>query len=139
MPKKCSLAITLVCCLLFGCRRDLPDLPTLDLSNFAPAVRMKIQTAYNKAQTEPGNASSVGQLGMLLDAHGQGETAAAMYERARALDPQSIRWVYYLGVVRAGQGRHEQAAAMMRVAARLDAKDIPVRVRLAESLLESAN
>ena len=139
MPKKCSLAITLVCCLLFGCRRDLPDLPTLDLSGFAPAVRMKIQSAYDKAQTEPGNASSVGQLGMLLDAHGQGETAAAMYERARALDPQSIRWVYYLGVVRAGQGRHEQAAAMMRVAARLDAKDIPVRLRLAESLLESAN
>lgn len=124
-------------CVYFGCRAPVPELPNVNASQFAPAVRTHVEAAYEKARRQPGDPSAVGELGMVLDAHKQASAAVAAYERARALDPQSFRWTYYLGSALAGQGRHEQAVSTLQIAARLDPTYVPARMKLAESLLES--
>ncbi len=128
-----------------GMKSTLTELPLLDNSKFAPAVRLRIEPAYLAARSNSEDANVVGKLGMLLDAYEQYEAAAACYQRAHMLDPRSFRWAYYLGNVRAAQGRSTEAIQALREALSSNADYVPARVRLAEALLaenrpaESAN
>ena len=90
-----------------------PDLPHLTFDNFLPVVREQVQKAYAAAQASPDDAEASGQLGMVLDAYEQYDSAEVCYRRAHLLDLRSFRWLYYLGWVQEAQGRHEKAAASL--------------------------
>jgi tetratricopeptide (TPR) repeat protein len=63
--------------------------------------------------------------------------AETCYSRARALDPGSYRWPYYLGNVQAWIGKQTQAIANLREAAQRNRSYAPARLRLAQLLFES--
>jgi tetratricopeptide (TPR) repeat protein len=126
--------------LLLGAQTaPFPDLPQIDLSEFPPVIREQVGKAHDAARAHPRDAEANGELGMLLDVYKRREFAAACYERAHQLDPQSFRWLYYLGSLRTGQGDREGATAAFREALRLDPGYLPARLKLAESLLTSGN
>ncbi|HET7102120.1 MAG TPA: tetratricopeptide repeat protein, partial [Terriglobia bacterium] len=126
--------------LLLGAQTaPLPNLPQIDLSEFPPVIREQVGKAYDAARARPRDAEANGELGMLLDVYKRREFAAACYERAHQLDPQSFRWLYYLGSLRTGQGDRKGATAAFREALRLDPGYLPARLKLAESLLTSGN
>lgn len=137
MRARSLLAIVLFCgsCSVIHRNPALPDLPVLDMAKFLPAVRERIQPAYDVARANPKDAAASGNLGMLLDAHEQYESAAACYERAHLLDRRSFRWAYYLGSVRALQGRDPVAA--LREALDINPDYAPARLKLAEALLST--
>ena len=137
MRAKSLFAIMLFCgsCSLINRNPNLPDLPILDMAKFLPAIRERIQPAYNDARANPKDAAANGKLGMLLAAHEQYESAAVCYERAHLLDAGSFRWPYYLGSVRALQGRNNDAVSTLREALKANADYAPARLKLAEALL----
>jgi tetratricopeptide (TPR) repeat protein len=112
-----------------------PDLPRLQLDNFLPAVREQVQKAYKAAQANPNDPETSGQLGMVLDAYEQYDSAEACYRRAHMLDVRSFRWLYLLGWVQEAQGIHEKAAASLGNAVWLKKDDLPAQLRLAATLL----
>jgi tetratricopeptide (TPR) repeat protein len=75
---------------------------------------------------------------MLYQAYEQYEHAAICYERARFLAPTQFEWAYYLGTVRAVLGRPAEAAVILREALVRKPDYLPARLKLAESLLASA-
>src|SRR5439155_25692188 len=99
----------------------------------------QIEQAYQRASQHPRDPAAVGELGMLLHAFNQYESAEASYARAHALDPRDFQWVYSLGIVRTLLGEHRAAVAAFKEAARLDPAYLPARVKLADELLETGN
>ena len=118
-----------------GERMDLPALPRLTIATYREPLRAEIEKAHRRAAANPSDADSSGQLGMLLHAFGQTETAEVCYRRARVLDPKRFSWAYYLGLVQALDGKNEAAAVSLREAAELDPGYVPARLKLAEVLL----
>lgn len=116
----------------------LPTLPQVAFASFLPAIREGIQKAYTAVVANPQDPSANGKLGMVLHAHGQFEGAEVCYRRARALDPASFRWRYYLGVVQNAQGKYDEAAATLRQALRRDPGYLPTKLKLGECLLATA-
>lgn len=135
MRAKSLLAIALLCGSCSVIHRDppLPDLPAVDMAKFLPAVRERIQPAYDAVRAHPKDAAANGSLGMLLEAHEQYQAAEVCYQRAHLLDSRSFRWAYYLGSVRALQGR--DPAGALRDGLALDPDYAPARLKLAEALL----
>ena len=95
---------------LAGCssrpaRQEAPaQLPKLTMENFRPATREQVEKTYAEALAKPQDATANGTLGMVLDAYEQHDAAQICYRLARALEPQSFRWVYYLAVAQAAVG-----------------------------------
>lgn len=118
---------------------ELPALPKLNMADFLPAIRRQVQQADAAARANPRNANASGNLGMVLDAYRQYESAALCYERARQLDPRAFRWAYYLGADQLHQGTYDQAAATLRQALALSPDYLPAHLKLAESLLASGH
>lgn len=113
----------------------LPDLPQLEIDHFLPSIRQQVQRAYVAARANPTNAAANGKLGMVLDAYEQYQAAAVCYQRARLLEPDSFRWLYYLGSIRAAQGDYGDAAEMLTAALQRNPGYVPAQLKLAESLL----
>ncbi len=116
----------------------LPDLPLLSLANFAPPIRQQIQEASDALRSNPQDAAANGRLGMLLHAYQQNEAAVVCFERARALDSKEFKWIYYLGTVQAALGNHSEAVVTLREGVQRRPDYVPGQLRLAESLLASA-
>lgn len=116
----------------------LPDLPQLSLETFARPIRQQIQEAYDATRSNPQDATASGGLGMLLHAYQQNEGATVCFERARALDSNEFRWSYYLGTVQAALGNHSEAVVALREGLRQKPDYLPAQLKLAESLLASA-
>src|SRR6266581_661241 len=95
---------------------ELPLLPRLGPANSFPAIRQQILEAYSQARAHPGNAAASGKLGMVLDTYEQYADAAACYERAHALEPNSFQWLYYLGWVQSAGGRYREAVQTLNQA-----------------------
>jgi tetratricopeptide (TPR) repeat protein len=117
---------------------SLPDLPQIDTRNFLPAIRDQIQHASEAARNLK-DAGATGELGMILDAYEQYDSAAICYRRAHVLDSASFQWLYYLGWVQSAQGRHQDAVQTLRDSVRMKADYVPAQVKLAESLLAIGN
>lgn len=115
-------------------RPALPPLPTIAAEQFLSAVREQVDKAYEAVRAKPDDAAANGQLGRVLHAHDELESAAVLYERARLIAPKRFDWTYLLAVVRAAQGRHDEAAAGFRESLRLTRDYLPARLKLAESL-----
>src|SRR5258708_3333211 len=107
------IVIGAVCSILLwvGCsspktKAALPDLPEVSMEKFLPAVRQKVQAAYDAVRANQNDPQANGRLGMLLHAHGQFETATVCYRRASALDPASFTWVYDLALAQNALGKN---------------------------------
>src|SRR5262245_34297855 len=81
------------------------ELPWLVLNNFSPAIRAQIDEAYSSARSHPENPVANGRLGMILQAYGLLQAAAACYSHAAELAPADFRWLYYLALTEAQQGQ----------------------------------
>ncbi|MCP5116813.1 MAG: tetratricopeptide repeat protein [bacterium] len=109
------------------------------MDHFLPAIREEVRTALAAAEADPEDPSANGELGMILHAHQQYAAAETCYRRARGLEPERFRWLYYLGVVQAAQGRHSEAVTSLRDALAVDPAYLPARLKLADSLLETGS
>jgi len=121
--------------LLNGQTPVLPELPSINVANFFPAVSAQVQRAYDAAQANPKSAKASGGLGMALDAYEQYSAAAICYRRANLLDPAAFQWAYYLGLAQAALGRYEDAAVTLGEALKLNPDYVPAQLKLGESLL----
>lgn len=117
----------------------LPPLPKLPLETYEAGAREPIAEAYRGALQQPQDPERNGRLGMLLYANEQYELAAVCFERAAALSPDDVRWVYYLGRAQVYLSRSDLAAASLRTALRLRPGDLPARLMLAKSLLDAGH
>jgi tetratricopeptide (TPR) repeat protein len=118
---------------------SLPDLPVLKLDDFEPQIRAQIGKALEAARAQPRDAAASGRLGMALHAYEQYEAAGSAYARARQLDAGEPRWHYYHGLVQAALGASEPAIAAFETALRIRPDDIPVALRLADTLLAATH
>jgi tetratricopeptide (TPR) repeat protein len=117
-------------------RKDaLPSIPKLDLAAYRPQLRAPAEKAYQALQAKPLDPDANGNLGMLLHAFEQLESAEICYRRARSLDPKRFQWAYYLALVQALDGKNEEAAGSLRDAIQIDPGYVPARIKLAEVLL----
>jgi tetratricopeptide (TPR) repeat protein len=114
-----------------------PPLPSLALDEFPHGVRERVALAAKRALADPLSAAAAGELGMLLHAYDQLESASAAYERARALDSHAFEWSYLAGVVRVRSGRAAEAVPLLREAALRQPRSVAAWVRLGEGLLAS--
>jgi tetratricopeptide (TPR) repeat protein len=110
---------------------SVPDLPRLTLHNFLPNVREQLQQAHAAAQAKPSSAEASGNLGMILDAYEQYESAEICYRRSHLLEPGSFRWIFFLGWVRAAQGKHGLAVQTLGEALRIQPDYLPAQLKLA--------
>ena len=97
--------------------------------------REPIGRALADARAHPSDATRVGQLGKVLQAWDQFETAAAVYARARALE-RRYEWYYLEGVTQTRLARHAVAATLLRDAVALS-PTLPAKLALADALFES--
>jgi tetratricopeptide (TPR) repeat protein len=91
--------------------RDLPELPRFPLRSMEPTVRAQFDEVLEQLGAEPTDGHANGALGMLYHAYGFFALAEPCYRRAAALDPDELRWWFYLGQARAGRGDWDGAAA----------------------------
>ena len=73
---------------------------------------------------------------MLLQAHEEHGLALPFLARARDLEPDELRWEYYLGVAHASLGRHSDAAHSFQRCAVIDRTFLPAKRRLARARIE---
>ena len=76
---------------------------------------------------------------MILQAYDEFDLAARYYRRARMLDPESFRWIYYLALVQSASGQNDLAITNLRKALQLIASYLPARLKLAELLMAEGN
>ena len=129
-------------CRCAECRRAVPPdlfsrlkLSDVDLQQFEASIREQIRAARDRAKKDP-TAETIASLGLVLHAYDQYDRASACYERARAINPESFQWNYYLGLALADAGRAEAASVALREAVRLAPADVPSRLKLAENILD---
>jgi tetratricopeptide (TPR) repeat protein len=113
---------------------EAPKLPRLDVSALPRGVREPVAEAYRRAETPPPSAAAVGELGMILHAYEQYDSARACYAQARALDPGSFDWAYLAGLVASQLGERDEAVLSFGDALRVRPGSLPARLRLADVL-----
>ena len=131
--KRILLAIV---ALVAACQRTPPPLPTLNTATLRVQVQRAIDEAQRAATAAPADAAKTLRLGMILQAHGQIQTALACYQRAHALDAQRFDTLYYLGFALAANG--QKADAALRQALTLQPDSFPVALKLAEVTRDAA-
>lgn len=116
-----------------------PPLPAVALDRFPAATRTALAPLVDRARRAPADAAAAGALAMALHAWEQWDAAHAAYQRARALDRAAFRWAYLDGIVLLRLGHADDAVEALRAALALpNAADyLPLRVKLAEALLDS--
>ncbi len=114
------------------------NLPAIPIDSFPPVSRQPIAAALDEVRAHPGDAGTVGRLGMLLQAWEQFDTAAAVYARARALAPV-FEWYYLGGLVETRMGRAPNAAQLLAEAVRLAPGSVPARLSLADALFDAGD
>ncbi len=133
-----AVSICLLAALTAVQASELPELPQINTTGFAPALKEQFHKAYAEFQENTGDAEASGKLGMILHAYEQLEWAALCYGRAHLLAPDVFEWKHYLGVVQSLLGRHEDAAAMLKEAVSQRPDYLPAKLKLADSLLASS-
>lgn len=131
VPILCSQAITLVL-LLTGCGRDtasldrtipVPRLP--DLSASYPEVAEAVRSRFKIVVNHPESPGAWGRYGMTLDAHEFREECVVCYSIASRLDPNDIRWRYYLAM-QLRNSDPDRALALVEVSATGGKGGLPV-------------
>lgn len=98
--------------------------------------RAALSGLLDRGRGEPRElAEAFGHMGRLYHAYELLAPAAACYENARTLDPESFLWPYYLGLAAQAEGRLEDARGHFARALELGPGNAPARLRLGEVLL----
>jgi len=119
----------------FAQPRALPD---INLDNYPAVSRAPIARALDAIKAHPDDAERIGELGMMLQAWGQFETAAGVYARARRLTPR-FEWFYLGGLIENRLAHYRDAAGLLQQAVALSPESIPARLALADALLEAGD
>ncbi len=141
MHRRLSFAavLALPLALLLGCGaapEKPPPIPEIALDGFTGTVRERLDASLETLRATPDDPQANGQAAMLLHAYSRLEAAETLYRRAHALDPDALRWIYYLGVAQAEQGDHEAAARSFESAIEANPSFSPARQAQAAALLE---
>ncbi len=86
----------------------LPDVPAPNLSELEPVVRQQIEEAQGAVKTSPRDAAANGRLAMLYHLYGLTDAAAAAYQRAALLEPQTHKWHYLRASSLGGTDRKQE-------------------------------
>jgi tetratricopeptide (TPR) repeat protein len=113
--------------------------PSLTFDNLPDGVRRVLEVAYREAQENPGDASRVGHLAMLLHAHEQLAAAEGCYRRAQTLEPHAFAWPYLAAITQAERGDQAGAIQSFRAALTIDPTHPPARVRLADAFMRAGD
>ena len=116
-----------------------PPLPPVAIDQFPMAARAAVSRAYREATARPSDAAAVGNLGRVLQAWEQWESAHQAYSRAGVLAPTAFEWPYLDAIVLQRLARHDEAVVRLDRALAISADYLPARVRLAEALLEAGD
>lgn len=120
---------------------DLASIPFPSLENLEPAVvellettRRRLEEAFANESSERVRAEELGRAGMVYHAHSLREAATACYERAHALAPHQMRWLYYLALIDDDPSRRLQWFAR---ALEVEPSHLPSLIRSARLLFDS--
>ena len=116
-----------------------PPLPPLPLDRFPEAARTSVARVYKAATDRPDDGSVVGELGRVLHAWEQWESAHQVYARAQAIAPKAFEWHYLDAVILQRLARHAEAAVRLKQAVALKPDYLSAQVKLAEALLEAGD
>src|SRR5687768_8569916 len=111
-----------------------PPLPPLPLDQFPAAARTSVARVYKAATDRPDDPAAVGELGRVLHAWEQWESAHQVYARAQAIAPKAFEWHYLDAVVLQRLARHAEAAVRLKQAVALKPDYLSAQVKLAEAL-----
>lgn len=133
--KRCLWLFACLCTWTACSDRNLGPIPEIALDDVGPNLANQLGPQLEALRANPGDVNSAGNAGMLLHAYGRHDLAVAFLSRAGELDPNQLRWPYYLGISLAKLGRGAEAAEAFRECIRRDAGYRPARQRLADVLL----
>lgn len=113
------------------------QVPTVDASNFTPAIRAQVEEAGKAARAHPRDPQTIGAFAMTLHAYQRYDSAAVVYSRAHLLEPRSFDWLYLLGAVQMELGRFDAAAASFQSAFDLAPSNLIAELKLAQAAAAS--
>ncbi len=112
------------------------EVPQPDMTGMEEQVERRIRETRGAILTGPDSAEAWGTFAMVAHAHELWEEAMVAYRQAERLDPNDVRWPYYLGDVMSVVGTDlPAAAAAFRRAMKLRADYAPAHMRLGKVLL----
>jgi len=117
-------------------------LPNPDLSKLAPDTAKRLREARTQFDKDKINLESevlgagYAQLGALYFGAGLLDIADIAFYDATQLAPKDARWLYLRGVLANAQKRPADARANFEAALALDQDYLPIRYRLADTLIE---
>jgi tetratricopeptide (TPR) repeat protein len=109
---------------------------TVDLSGADPDAAEKVLAMLQRAQADPQDAGSRGELGMAYEINGYKDAAIESYRQAAMLAPDDPRWSYFLGLVTAGTGDLEAAIEAVDRSLEIDDSYVAAHLYRAQWLLD---
>ncbi|MEE2855855.1 MAG: tetratricopeptide repeat protein [Planctomycetota bacterium] len=97
-------------------RQAGPELPPIDRHGLHRSVEIRLDELVEQLAASPTEASSWGELAILLDLHQQPAAAITCYRKAMEIDPADARWPYLAGIC-ASLGDTDQALLFFEMAA----------------------
>lgn len=138
-----------------GCKREAPtppppekaatipedttavqELPTVPLKQLPEATQAEIQGAMDRYAQAPDDAERAGIAAALMLVNGFPNQAAAWFGRAAQLQPDIMRWQYYLGRAFSDSHEFERAIRAFERGIELNDRYAPLYVQLANLLIE---
>lgn len=117
---------------------DLPfEVPQLEQMGLQPRVREVIDAAVATVLKSPSDASKAGELGMLYYNAACPMAAASCFKYAAGIEPNVVRWRYYLALCHLSAYNTAEAAAAFEAARKLDPKYAPILVELGRLRLQT--
>lgn len=120
----------------------IKPLPTPDTAKLAPELVKELasaRTEFDKARVGlvgDGLAAAYALIGAEYARAGLNEPAAIAFYDASQLSPKDSRWLYLRGVIARVQKLHADARADFEAALALDQVYLPIRYRLADTLID---
>lgn len=114
----------------------MPDLSAID-ETARQELEQQRRAVDELSSADPSSrAGAWGTLGQQFHAYEFHDAARIAYSNAAHLEPRDFRWPYYEGLVRESLGDLEGASSIWQRALSLRPGDVPLRIRLADVLLE---
>lgn len=111
----------------------LPEPPELEGLNVRSLEAFR--TADSAAREGNDDPESVGELGMLYHAYQLFDLARPCYERARALEPDAFRWVYYQAMLEKSAFQYRASESLFRRALEMRPESAELRAELGDLYL----
>lgn len=126
-----------------GSKYDLHEVALPDVTRLDPAVQEQARTRYEALQVAIREeapperlGAAYGEFGMLLQAAEFLDAAQPAYENAQALQPQDIRWPYYLAHLHKSRGDLDAAQASFTKVLELRPGDLATLIWLGRIALD---